>query len=64
MQTEKITIHTTTLANGVHVQYARILRKQGRTTIGQSISLRYLCPEQRRRARERKIDKKLYSSLK
>lgn len=52
MHTETITLHTMTTIEGVKIQYARILRKCGRTTIGQSVLLSRLSKEQLKRAIE------------
>ena len=52
MATEKITIHTMKIASGEEIKYARILRKNGTTTIGQSVLLHRLSQEQRRLAIE------------
>jgi hypothetical protein len=49
---ETITIHKMKTAAGDEIKYARILRKNGSRTIGQSVLLYRLSLEQRRRAIE------------
>lgn len=50
MSSEKVSIHSMKIANGVEIQYARIFRKHGCTTVGQSVVLSRLNQEQLRRA--------------
>lgn len=52
MHIETITLHTMTTIEGVEIPYARILRKHGRTIVGQSVLLERLSIEQLERAIE------------
>jgi hypothetical protein len=52
MYSETITLHTMTTFEGVEIRYARLLRKHGRTTVGQSVRLELLTVEQLDRAKE------------
>lgn len=49
MPSEKISIHTMKIANGIEIQYARIFRKHECSTVGQSVLLSRLNQEQLRR---------------
>jgi cytoskeletal protein CcmA (bactofilin family) len=50
IKSEQITIHTMATSIGTSIKYARVLRKNGNTIKGQSVSLHRLSPEQCRRA--------------
>lgn len=52
MLNEKITIHTTTIANNIHIKYARISNGHDHTLTQQSVLLHRLTPNQRGRAIE------------
>ena len=53
---ETITIHKIKTATGEEIKYARILRKNGLRTIGQSVLLHRLSLEQRSRTDDQVAD--------